>query len=58
LTSTRSSIEKIRAECYAEDRAMMIILGTVIFLLLTITALGIVGIEKHSMADFWRATCP
>jgi hypothetical protein len=24
----------------------------------TTTALGIVGIEKHSMADFWRATCP
>jgi len=42
------SMEKIRAECYANDRAMMIILGTVIFCLLTITALGIVG-----MASFW-----
>ena len=42
------SVEKIRAECYADDRAMMIILGTVIFCLLTITALGIVG-----MASFW-----
>lgn len=42
------SVEKIRAECYASDRAMMIILGTVIFCLLTITALGIVG-----MASFW-----
>jgi putative ABC transport system permease protein len=42
------SVEKIRAECYANDRAMMIILGTVIFCLLTITALGIVG-----MASFW-----
>jgi len=42
------SVEQIRAECYANDRAMMIILGTVIFCLLTITALGIVG-----MASFW-----
>jgi putative ABC transport system permease protein len=42
------SVEKIRSECYANDRAMMIILGTVIFCLLTITALGIVG-----MASFW-----
>jgi putative ABC transport system permease protein len=42
------SMEKFRAECYAEDRAMMIILGTVIFCLLSITALGIVG-----MASFW-----
>jgi len=42
------SVAQIRAECYANDRAMMIILGTVIFCLLTITALGIVG-----MASFW-----
>jgi len=42
------SVEKVRSECYANDRAMMIILGTVIFCLLTITALGIVG-----MASFW-----
>jgi putative ABC transport system permease protein len=42
------SIESIRADCYSEDRAMMIILGTVIFCLLSITALGIVG-----MASFW-----
>ncbi|HEX6834516.1 MAG TPA: FtsX-like permease family protein [Rudaea sp.] len=42
------SVEQIRRECYAEDRAMMIILGVVIFCLLTITALGIVG-----MASFW-----
>ncbi|HZP11647.1 MAG TPA: FtsX-like permease family protein, partial [Nevskiaceae bacterium] len=42
------SIEAIRAECYREDRAMMIILLTVIVCLLTITALGIVG-----MASFW-----
>jgi len=42
------TVEATRAECYAEDRAMMIILGTVIFCLLTITALGIVG-----MASFW-----
>ena len=41
-------MEQIRADCYANDRAMMIILGTVIFCLLTITALGIVG-----MASFW-----
>lgn len=42
------TIERVRNEAYAEDRAMAIILGTVIFLLLTITALGIVG-----MASFW-----
>jgi putative ABC transport system permease protein len=48
IVRSMKSIEKIRAECYAEDRAMMIILGTVIFCLLTITALGIVG-----MASFW-----
>ena len=42
------TIEHVRNEAYAEDRAMAIILGTVIFLLLTITALGIVG-----MASFW-----
>jgi len=42
------SVAQIRAECYANDRAMMNILGTVIFCLLTITALGIVG-----MASFW-----
>lgn len=42
------SVGQIRAECYANDRAMMIILGTVILCLLTITALGIVG-----MASFW-----
>jgi len=42
------SMQTIRADCYVEDRAMMIILGTVIFCLLTITALGIVG-----MASFW-----
>jgi len=42
------SVEAIRAECYSDDRAMMIILATVILCLLTITALGIVG-----MASFW-----
>ncbi|MDP3295252.1 MAG: FtsX-like permease family protein [Nevskia sp.] len=42
------SIEKLRADVYAEDRAMMIILGVVIASLLIITALGIVG-----MASFW-----
>lgn len=42
------SVEKIRADGYAEDRAMMIILGVVIASLLIITALGIVG-----MASFW-----
>ena len=44
------TVEQTRREAYAGDRAMMIILGTVIFLLLTITALGIVG-----MASFWVA---
>lgn len=44
------SMEQVRAEAYAGDRAMTIILGTVIFALLGITALGIVG-----MASFWVA---
>jgi putative ABC transport system permease protein len=48
IVRSLKSVEKIRADCYANDRAMMIILGTVIFCLLTITALGIVG-----MASFW-----
>ncbi len=42
------SVEKLRADVYAEDRAMSIILGVVIVSLLIITALGIVG-----MASFW-----
>ena len=42
------SMEQIRSEGYAGDRAMTIILLTVIGCLLTITALGIVG-----MASFW-----
>ncbi|MGH8122234.1 MAG: ABC transporter permease [Rudaea sp.] len=44
------TIEQTRKDAYANDRAMMIILGAVIFCLLTITALGIVG-----MASFWVA---
>ena len=44
------SIAQVRADGYAGDRAMAIILGAVIFALLTITALGIVG-----MASFWVA---
>ncbi|MEO8460078.1 MAG: FtsX-like permease family protein [Dokdonella sp.] len=44
------SIEEERRDAYAGDRAMAIILGTVIFALLAITALGIVG-----MASFWVA---
>jgi len=42
------AMTKIRAEGYAEDRAMALILVIVIAALLTITALGIVG-----MASFW-----
>jgi len=42
------TVESLRADAYAGDRAMMIILGVVIFCLLSITALGIVG-----MASFW-----
>lgn len=42
------TIEQFRADAYAGDRAMMIILGVVIASLLIITALGIVG-----MASFW-----
>jgi putative ABC transport system permease protein len=44
------SMEQVRQDAYAGDRAMAIILGVVIFALLTITALGIVG-----MASFWVA---
>ncbi len=44
------AISDVRSDAYAEDRAMAIILGVVIFCLLTITALGIVG-----MASFWVA---
>ncbi|HVJ61733.1 MAG TPA: FtsX-like permease family protein [Tahibacter sp.] len=39
---------KVRAEIYQNDRAMLIVLVAVILALLTITALGIVG-----MASFW-----
>ncbi|MEP6939403.1 MAG: FtsX-like permease family protein [Rudaea sp.] len=48
IVRSLKSIATVRAECYNDDRAMMIILGTVIFCLLAITALGIVG-----MASFW-----
>ncbi|MEP7044102.1 MAG: FtsX-like permease family protein [Dokdonella sp.] len=44
------TIEQVRTEAYDSDRAMAIILGAVIIALLTITALGIVG-----MASFWVA---
>ncbi len=44
------SMEQVRREAYAGDRAMTIILGAVIFALLAVTALGIVG-----MASFWVA---
>ncbi|HUD43108.1 MAG TPA: FtsX-like permease family protein [Dokdonella sp.] len=44
------STEERRSQVYAEDRAMTIILGSVIVALLGITALGIVG-----MASFWVA---
>lgn len=44
------TLEETRRNAYAGDRAMAIILGTVIFALLCITALGIVG-----MASFWVA---
>jgi putative ABC transport system permease protein len=42
------SLAEIRQSAYAEDRAMTLILGGVIVALLSITALGIVG-----MASFW-----
>ena len=44
------TMEQVRADGYAGDRAMAIILGAVIVALLAITALGIVG-----MASFWVA---
>ncbi|MFD0740107.1 ABC transporter permease [Lysobacter koreensis] len=42
------TLEEIRGESYRQDRAMTIVLGTVIVALLTVTGLGIVG-----MASFW-----
>ncbi|GAP65120.1 ABC transporter permease [Mizugakiibacter sediminis] len=48
LVRNVESMEKVRAEGYRADRAMTIILCIVIVCLLTITALGIVG-----MASFW-----
>ena len=50
ILSKIRTIEETRKDAYAEDRAMAIILGAVIFSLLAITALGIVG-----MASFWVA---
>ena len=50
ILSKVRTLEQVRAEGYANDRAMAIILGAVIFALLAITALGIVG-----MASFWVA---
>ena len=50
ILSKLHSIEEVRRDAYAGDRAMAIILGAVIFALLGVTALGIVG-----MASFWVA---
>lgn len=44
------TMEEVRNEAYAGDHAMAVILGAVIIALLTVTALGIVG-----MASFWVA---
>ena len=50
IISKMHSMEEVRRDAYAGDRAMAIILGAVIFALLGVTALGIVG-----MASFWVA---
>jgi putative ABC transport system permease protein len=42
------SVEEVRGESYRQDRAMTIVLTTVIFSLLAVTGLGIVG-----MVSFW-----
>ncbi len=42
------SIEEVRGESYRQDRAMTVVLATVIFSLLAVTGLGIVG-----MVSFW-----
>ncbi len=42
------SLEEIRGDSYRQDRAMTIVLGTVIVSLLVVTGLGIVG-----MVSFW-----
>lgn len=42
------SIEEVRGESYRQDRAMTVVLTTVIFALLAVTGLGIVG-----MVSFW-----
>jgi putative ABC transport system permease protein len=48
IVRNMKSLQQVRADSYRSDRAMMVILGIVIMSLLTITALGIVG-----MASFW-----
>jgi putative ABC transport system permease protein len=48
IVRNMKSLVQVRSDSYRSDRAMMIILGIVILCLLTITALGIVG-----MASFW-----
>lgn len=50
IVGSTKAVETTRKEAYSGDRAMAIILITVITLLLAITALGIVG-----MASFWVA---
>ena len=50
IISKVRTIEETRHEAYANDRAMAVILSAVIVALLTVTALGIVG-----MASFWVA---
>lgn len=42
------SLAEVRGDSYRQDRAMTIVLGTVIIALLTVTGLGIVG-----MVSFW-----
>ncbi|MDR0183888.1 ABC transporter permease [Lysobacter arvi] len=42
------SVEEVRGDSYRQDRAMTVVLGTVIFSLLAVTGLGIVG-----MVSFW-----
>jgi putative ABC transport system permease protein len=42
------SVEEVRGDSYRQDRAMTIVLTTVIFALLAVTGLGIVG-----MVSFW-----
>ncbi|MBW3139209.1 ABC transporter permease [Ferrimonas balearica] len=50
ITSLRH-FDEIRERAYRNDRAMAVLLGVVIVLLLVVTALGVVGLASYSVAQ-------